>query len=97
MKINPTTVSSTVRCWVKIATCDVRQPPKPPLELWISMEVLTCLTVVFYVQVINTFTEAVQTVDMEKAVGKPHTIWVQFAKFYEEHEQLQEVSLCLFE
>ncbi len=40
---------------------------------------------------INTFTEAVQTVDIEKAVGKPHTIWVHFAKFYEEHEQIEEV------
>lgn len=46
-------------------------------------------------QVINTFTEAVQTVDMEKAVGKPHTIWVQFAKFYEDHEQVPEVRMCV--
>ena len=44
-------------------------------------------------QVINTFTEAVQTVDMERAVGKPHTLWVQFARFYEEHQQIPEVRV----
>ncbi|DBA80302.1 TPA: hypothetical protein ACH3X2_007432 [Trebouxia sp. C0005] len=34
---------------------------------------------------ILTYTEAVKTVDAEKAVGKPHTLWVAFAKFYERH------------
>jgi len=43
--------------------------------------------------VINTFTEAVQTVDIEKAVGKPHTLWVEFAKFYESHDQVAEVCV----
>ena len=41
---------------------------------------------------INTFTEAVQTVDVEKAVGKPHALWVSFAKFYEDNDQLPEVG-----
>ena len=45
------------------------------------------------VKVINTFTEAVQTVDIEKAVGKPHTLWVEFAKFYESHDQVAEVRM----
>ena len=45
-------------------------------------------------QVISTFTEAVQTVSIEKAVGKPHTLWVEFAKFYESHDQVAKVSCC---
>lgn len=27
-----------------------------------------------------------------KATGKPHSLWVFFAKFYEENEQLDDVS-----
>lgn len=42
-------------------------------------------------QIINTYTEAVQTVDPMKATGKPHSLWVSFAKFYEENEQLDDV------
>ena len=41
---------------------------------------------------INTYTEAVQTVEVEKAVGKPHQLWVEFSKFYETNGQLAEVS-----
>uniref|UniRef100_A0A8C7YE82 Pre-mRNA-splicing factor SYF1 n=1 Tax=Oryzias sinensis TaxID=183150 RepID=A0A8C7YE82_9TELE len=41
-------------------------------------------------QIINTFTEAVQTVDPMKATGKPHSLWVCFAKFYEENDQLDD-------
>ncbi|GAB2271605.1 hypothetical protein Dimus_006436 [Dionaea muscipula] len=37
---------------------------------------------------ILTFTEAVRTVDPMKAVGKPHTLWVAFAKLYENHKDL---------
>lgn len=37
---------------------------------------------------IMTFTEAVKTVDPMKAVGKPHTLWVAFAKLYENHKDL---------
>lgn len=33
-----------------------------------------------------------QTVDPMKATGKPHSLWVSFAKFYEENEQLDDVS-----
>ena len=36
-------------------------------------------------EMINTYTEAVQTVDPKQAVGKLHHLWVNFAKFYEEH------------
>uniref|UniRef100_A0A668AVE3 Pre-mRNA-splicing factor SYF1 n=1 Tax=Myripristis murdjan TaxID=586833 RepID=A0A668AVE3_9TELE len=41
-------------------------------------------------QIINTYTEAVQTVDPMKSTGKPHSLWVSFAKFYEENEQLDD-------
>lgn len=34
---------------------------------------------------ILTYTEAVKTVDPDKATGKLHTLWVAFAKFYEGH------------
>eukprot|EP00123_Amoebidium_parasiticum_P017227 comp23760_c1_seq1/m.41135 comp23760_c1_seq1/g.41135 ORF comp23760_c1_seq1/g.41135 comp23760_c1_seq1/m.41135 type:complete len:846 (-) comp23760_c1_seq1:271-2808(-) len=40
--------------------------------------------------VIHTYTEAVQTVDPLKAVGKVCDLWVNFAKYYEQHEQLDE-------
>ncbi len=33
-----------------------------------------------------TYTEAVTTVDPQKASGKPHTLWINFAKFYETNE-----------
>ena len=46
----------------------------------------------FALQVINTFTEAVQTVNPKQAVGKVHTLWVAFAKFYEENDQIPEVN-----
>ena len=29
--------------------------------------------------------QAVKTVDIEKAIGKPHSLWCAFAKFYERH------------
>ncbi|XP_069459971.1 pre-mRNA-splicing factor SYF1 isoform X2 [Ambystoma mexicanum] len=41
-------------------------------------------------EIINTYTEAVQTVDPAKATGKPHGLWVAFAKFYEENGQIED-------
>lgn len=41
-------------------------------------------------QIINTYTEGIQTIDIEKSVGKVHTLWVSFAKFYESHEQIDD-------
>ncbi|CAB3983383.1 pre-mRNA-splicing factor SYF1-like [Paramuricea clavata] len=43
--------------------------------------------------VINTYTEAVQTVDPKQATGKPHTLWIEFAKFYEKHKQIAEARV----
>ncbi|GBG68652.1 hypothetical protein CBR_g3193 [Chara braunii] len=42
-----------------------------------------------------TYTEAVRTVDPLKAVGKPHTLWVSFAKFYEGHKDLVNARVIL--
>lgn len=47
-------------------------------------------------EIINTYTEAVQTVDPKLAVGKLHTLWVDFAKFYEKNKQIDD-SRIVFE
>lgn len=44
-------------------------------------------------EIIDTYTEAVQTVDPKLAVGKLHTLWVGFAKFYENNEQIEDARL----
>ncbi|XP_065067886.1 pre-mRNA-splicing factor SYF1-like [Rhopilema esculentum] len=44
-------------------------------------------------EIINTYTEAVKTVDPKQAIGKPHTLWVEFAKFYENHDQIDEARI----
>ncbi|CAH1970535.1 unnamed protein product [Acanthoscelides obtectus] len=44
-------------------------------------------------EIINTYTEAVQTVDPKLAVGKLHTLWVDFAKFYEKNGQVDDARL----
>ncbi|XP_028635648.1 pre-mRNA-splicing factor SYF1 [Grammomys surdaster] len=46
-------------------------------------------------EIMNTYTEAVQTVDPFKATGKPHTLWVAFAKFYEDNGQLEDARSVL--
>lgn len=40
-------------------------------------------------QQIQTYTEAVKTVDPNQAVGKPHTMWCAFAHFYERHGDIE--------
>lgn len=44
-------------------------------------------------EIINTYTEAVQTVDPKMAVGKFHTLWVDFAKFYEKNKQIEDARI----
>lgn len=44
-------------------------------------------------EIINTYTEAVQTVKPKLAVGKLHTLWVEFAKFYEKNGQIDDARL----
>ncbi|XP_014203459.1 pre-mRNA-splicing factor SYF1 [Copidosoma floridanum] len=40
--------------------------------------------------IIHTYTEAVQIVKPQIAVGKLHSLWVAFAKFYEKNEQISD-------
>ena len=49
--------------------------------------VFVCGAAVCFVlfQQILTYTEAVKTVDHDKALGKPNSLWIAFAKFYEKH------------
>ncbi|GAB1597760.1 pre-mRNA-splicing factor SYF1-like [Argonauta hians] len=44
-------------------------------------------------EVINTYTEAVQTVDPKLATGKLYTLWVEFAKFYENAQQVDDARI----
>lgn len=44
-------------------------------------------------EIINTYTEAVQTVQPKQAVGQLHTLWVEFAKFYEENGQVEDARV----
>ncbi|CAI9716217.1 pre-mRNA-splicing factor SYF1-like [Octopus vulgaris] len=44
-------------------------------------------------EVINTYTEAVQTVDPKLATGKLYTLWVEFAKFYENAQQIDDARI----
>lgn len=44
-------------------------------------------------EIIDTYTEAVQTVDPKLAVGKLYTLWVGFAQFYENNDQIEDARL----
>lgn len=44
-------------------------------------------------EIIATYTEAVQTVQPKLAIGKLHTIWVEFAKFYEQNGQIDDARI----
>lgn len=44
----------------------------------------------FLLKIIETFQEAIQTIDPKQAMGKYHLIWCEFAKFYETNEQVDE-------
>lgn len=41
-------------------------------------------------EIIKIYTEAVQTVQPKQAIGKLHSLWVEFAKFYEVNSQLED-------
>merc|ERR1719347_1292831 len=43
--------------------------------------------------IVNTFTEAVQTIDPKLAVGKLVNLWTNFAKFYETNKQLEDARI----
>ncbi|XP_009996171.1 PREDICTED: pre-mRNA-splicing factor SYF1, partial [Chaetura pelagica] len=46
-------------------------------------------------QIIQTYTEAVRTVDPQRATGRPHGLWVAFARFYEDNGQLDDARAIL--
>ena len=46
-------------------------------------------------KVIHTYATAVKTVDPAKALGKPHLLWLAFAKFYEDHSDLKNARVIL--
>jgi pre-mRNA-splicing factor SYF1 len=43
--------------------------------------------------IVNTYTEAVQTIDPKLAVGKLASLWTNFAKFYETNKQLEDARI----
>lgn len=45
------------------------------------------------VKQIETYGEAVRTVDPKKAVGRPHSLWCAFAKFYERHADIDNARM----
>lgn len=47
-------------------------------------------------QVIDVYSDAVQTVNAKQAVGKYNSLWIEFAKFYEKNGQLED-SRLIFE
>ncbi|XP_055919074.1 pre-mRNA-splicing factor syf1 homolog [Eupeodes corollae] len=44
-------------------------------------------------EIINTYTEAVQTVQPKLAIGKINTLWIEFAKFYEKNGQIEDARV----
>ena len=44
-------------------------------------------------EVVNTFTEAVQTIDPKHAMGKLASLWFIFAKFYENNKQIKDARI----
>ena len=46
-------------------------------------------------RVVQTYAAAVKTVEPSKALGKPHTLWLAFATYYEGHADLKNARLIL--
>ncbi|CEM02311.1 unnamed protein product [Vitrella brassicaformis CCMP3155] len=46
-------------------------------------------------RVIRAFTEAVMTIDPQRAVGKLHLLWIRFAGYYETHDDLDNARVIL--
>jgi len=42
---------------------------------------------------IKSFTEAIQTINTEQAFGKSSKIWIEFGKFYEQYDELENANL----
>ena len=39
--------------------------------------------------IIQSYADAVTTIDPQRATGSPHQVWIDFAKFYENHDDLE--------
>lgn len=44
-------------------------------------------------KVVETFSESIQTIEPKLALGKLNSIWIKFAKFYEDNDQLEEARV----
>lgn len=49
--------------------------------------------IVFFLQIVATYMEAVKTIDPKQATGKLFSLWVNFAKFYEENNQIVDARI----
>lgn len=49
-----------------------------------------------FVEVIETYLEAVKTVSPKMQVGRLSSIWISFAKFYEKNKHVADVCFLLF-
>lgn len=47
----------------------------------------------FFLQIVATYMEAVKTIDPKQATGKLFSLWVNFAKFYEENNQIVDARI----
>ena len=68
-----------------------KEMPSPSLLVCLSV----CLSVCVCVQVIRAYTEAVMTIDPQRAVGKLHLLWIRFAGYYETHDDLDNARVIL--
>lgn len=46
-------------------------------------------------EVVQTYTDAIATIDPKKATGKFHQLWTNYAKFYEERDDMQTARIIL--
>ncbi|KAG6531062.1 hypothetical protein ZIOFF_004832 [Zingiber officinale] len=96
LRQNPHNVEQWHRQVGYIAICssfDYYFSPFRLLNLFIYLFILLCRRVKIFendpAKQVFTYTEAVRTIDPLKAVGKPHTLWVAFARLYESHNDLK--------
>ena len=56
-------------------------------EKWII-----CIISITTPQIVETYTQAIKTIDPKNNNGKFYTIWLEFAKYYEQAGQLDDVG-----
>jgi len=45
---------------------------------------------------LQTYTEALKTIDPQKAVGKASKVWINFASFYDQYEELENANVVYY-